>query len=176
MTKWVALLRGVNVGGNNKLPMADLKALCTGIWPDAAPQTYIASGNLIFDADGSAADVASALGQAISAKFGFEVLISVTQADTFQDAVAACPYDGSNGKGIHGFFCFAPPKPNWDHINKLAVAGEGVDIAGNIIWLHTPQGMSKSKLANSLTAAMGHAPMTARNLNTLRKVSEMLDG
>jgi len=58
MTKWVALLRGVNVGGNNKLPMADLKALCTGIWPDAAPQTYIASGNLILDADGSAADVA----------------------------------------------------------------------------------------------------------------------
>lgn len=176
MTKWVALLRGINVGGRNKLPMAALKDICVALWPDSAPQTFIASGNMIFDADGDATQIATMLGTAISDIHGFDVLVSVTETAAFQKLVKTCPFEGSNGKGIHGFFCFTPPSPNWEHINKLAVTGEGVEIYHNLVWLHTPQGISKSKLANGLTAALGHAPMTARNLNTLQKLSEMLDG
>ena len=176
MTTWVALLRGINVGGQKKLPMASLVEVCMGLWPESTPRTYIASGNLIFDATGDSTTLATELGAVMNAKFGFEVLVSVTEAGAFQKLVKTCPYAGTNGKGVHGFFCFTVPSPNWDHINKLKVGGEAIEFYHNIVWLHTPQGIGKSKLANALTATMGHAPMTARNMNTLKKLSEMLDG
>ena len=55
------------------------------------------------------------------------------------------------------------------------IAGEGLVQDGLVVWLHTPQGISKSKLADNLGHVIGHVPTTARNLNTLRKLVEMLD-
>ena len=71
MTRYVALLRAVNVGGTGKLPMADLKSICA----DAGftrVETYIASGNVVFDAKGGAASVKSALEARLLAYFGEE--------------------------------------------------------------------------------------------------------
>lgn len=68
MARWVCLLRGINVGGKNKLPMADLRAICEALWPDCNPRTMIASGNLIVTVEGTAAELANALGKAILQK------------------------------------------------------------------------------------------------------------
>ena len=62
MTKWVVLLRGINVGGRNKLPMAGLRDICQALWPESQPRTYIASGNLIIEAAGDASVIATDLG------------------------------------------------------------------------------------------------------------------
>ncbi len=175
MTKWVAILRGINVGGHNRLPMADLRDLSMGLWPACDPQTYIASGNLIFETDGRAPELASELGTAIKTQSGLDVLVLVMKADKFRAVVSQCPFDPAEGKGVHGFLCFVPPNPDWDKINSLKADPEGIEIIGNTVWLHTPDGISKSKLAERLTSCLGNVPMSARNLNTLRRLTEMLD-
>ena len=176
MTTWVALLRGINVNGQNKLLMGELIDICLALWPQSLPKTYIASGNLIFKADGDITELAAKLGGAIRAQFGFEVMVLITEAGKFQKLVRTCPYVGANGKGVHGYFFFTAPDPNWHHIDKLKVMGENIEVYHNIIWLHTPQGIGKSKLATGLAKTLGNAPMTSRSIKTLNKLSEMLDG
>ncbi len=72
-------------------------------------------------------------------------------------------------------FCFSKPVVDAARRDALMVAGEGVVQDGTVIWLHTPQGISNSRLAEKLGQVIGHVPTTARNLNTLRKLVEMLD-
>lgn len=175
MTVWVALLRGINVGGRNPLPMAGLCDICRALWPDSNPRTWIASGNLIFEAPVGAATLATDLGAAIKEIYGIDVPVLVLAEQVFRAAVAQCPYPDETGKGVHAFFCFTVPVVDTAKRDALMVAGEGLFHDGRIIWLHTPQGISTSKLATKLGPVTGHVPTTARNLNTLRKLVEMLD-
>ena len=68
MSAWAALLRAVNVGGNNKLPMAELKALCEGLGLGRV-QTYIASGNVVFASERSEADIRGAIEAALATRY-----------------------------------------------------------------------------------------------------------
>jgi uncharacterized protein (DUF1697 family) len=108
--KWVALLRGVNVGGANKVPMADLRALAEGLgWQDV--RSYIASGNLVFGAafGALAADLAGALRAVLFAQMGVDVAIRVVSHDEITKAVVACPWI-AQGNLVHVFFCWDAPK------------------------------------------------------------------
>lgn len=175
MSRWVALLRGISVGGNNRLPMQGLRDICVALWPDSNPQTYIASGNLIFDAPDGASTLATDLGAAIKEVHGLDVPVLVIAEEVFRTSVAGCPFANEEGKGVHGFYCFTGPTVDMAKRDALMVAGEGLVHDGTTIWLHTPQGVSKSKLAEKLGQVIGHVPTTARNFNTLRKLVEMLD-
>lgn len=175
MSKWVVLLRGINVGGNNRLPMQGLRDICTALWPESAPKTYIASGNLIINAPDGATTLATDLGAAIKEVYGIDVPVLVLAERVFRKSVAGCPFGGAEGKGVHGFFCFTPAQIDPQKRDALMVAGEEILQDGSLIWLHTPQGISKSKLAEKLGQVIGHVPTTARNLNTLRKLVELLD-
>lgn len=175
MTNWIALLRGINVGGNKKLPMADLRALADRLWPDIPSQTYIASGNLIFHADGSAKALADQLAQEIEAVFGFEVPVLVIQADDFAKMVVDCPFDVAEPKHVHGYFTFAPPQIDQELLDTLKTDSDHLIVTNNILWLHTAQGFSKSKLAERMIRVAG-VSLTARNLNSCRRLVEMLDG
>tara|TARA_R110002051_G_scaffold40694_1_gene84603 strand:+ start:19037 stop:19567 length:531 start_codon:yes stop_codon:yes gene_type:complete len=175
MTRWIGLLRGINVGGHNKLPMAGLRDICLALWPQSNPRTLIASGNVIFEADEGATTLAVDLGAAIKEVYGLDVPILVIEEHVFRASVAGCPFHAEEGKGVHGFFCFTQPSVDAAKRNALMVDGEGLAQDGTTIWLHTPQGISGSKLGEKLGQVIGHVPTTARNLNTLRKLVEMLD-
>ncbi len=175
MTKWVVLLRGINVGGRNKLPMAGLRDICQALWPESQPRTYIASGNLIIEAAGDASVIATDLGAAIKEVHGLDVPVLAIAARPFRAAVARCPFAPPEGKGVHGVFCFVAPVVDTAKRDALMVAGEGLVQDSTTLWLHTPQGISKSKLGEKLGQVIGHVPTTARNLNTLHKLVEMLD-
>lgn len=167
MNTFVALLRGINVGGNNKLPMADLRALCSGLGWEAV-QTYIASGNVVFRADGAETTLAEALKSALP----FDVSVMVREARELEACLRDCPISPEKGNLLHGFFCTHEPTLNMDLIDQFRT-DEDVVTVGRTVWLHTPGGFSKSKLAERFEKAISGTTVTARNLNTISKLVDM---
>lgn len=155
--------------------MEGLREICLAQWPDCRPSTYIASGNLIIDAADGAATLATDLGTKIKENYGIDIAILVLAESVFRMSVANCPFGEPQGKAVHGFFCYADAKIDPQKRDAFIAEGEGLLQDGKVIWLHTPQGIGKSKLAEKLGQVIGHVPTTARNMNTLRKIVEMLD-
>ncbi|MCX7299944.1 MAG: DUF1697 domain-containing protein [Rhodobacterales bacterium] len=175
MQDWVALLRGVNVGGGNKVPMADLRQLAEGLgWTGV--RTYVASGNLVFRAEGQAGPMADALRGAMRDGIGVDVPVVVLPGDAVRDALAACPFDPDAGKQVHVMFLFGPITVDEALRDSLRASSETLVVDGTRAWLHTPEGFGTSKLATKIDRVIRGAPMTVRNLNTLRALVEMLDG
>lgn len=167
----VALLRGINVGGAKKIPMAELRMLCAGLgWRDV--QSYIASGNLVFRASGDG--LAAALEAAIAARFGFDVPVIVLEADQMRAARDDCPFAPEDDRHVHAAFLFADAAPDRALFDKWKAEGDGFEARGRIAWLHCPGGFGRSKLAERFEKLAG-APLTARNLATVRKLNDMLD-
>ena len=167
MQTFVALLRGINVGGNNALPMDDLKSICAGLgWTDV--RTYIASGNVVFQADGGAEALAASLHGALP----FDVPVAVLPASEMKARLSHCPIVPNEGKLLHAFFCMDAPDVDQDVI-ALYRTDEEVVVKGHTVWLHTPSGFSTSKLAERFDRVITGTTYTARNVNTVRKLVEM---
>lgn len=172
MAYWVALLRGVNVGGNNKVPMAQLRALAEGLgWENV--QSYIASGNLVFETEGSAVELASELSAAMQQELGIDVPILVLPGAAIHAALADCPYQPEKPNLVHGFFLWAEPVLDEALLEALRRPSEAFEVRGAMAWLHTPEGFSTSKLADRIDRVLG-VKITARNLNTIGKLASML--
>jgi uncharacterized protein (DUF1697 family) len=175
MSRFIALLRAVNVGGR-KVPMADLRALCGDLgWKKVA--TYIQSGNIVFDAKGKPEALECELEAAIAKKFGFDVPVIVRSAAQWGRIVAGNPFARA-----------AEETPNWvllglakqalkpDAAAAIAakgVAGEKVEAAGEALWFHYPEGVGTSKLTPALIDRAAGSPVTARNWRTVLTLEEM---
>ncbi len=171
-SNWVALLRGINVGGGNKVPMAELRTLCAGLgWRDV--KSYIASGNLVFSADDTAHDLADNLRAAMSEQMGVDVPVLVLPAETVSRALSECPFAPERGNLCHVFFLWNTPVVDWDAYAAHRIPSEELRVEGQVAWLHTPEGFGRSKLAEKLPKVITGTEMTARNLNTIRKLVEM---
>lgn len=175
MTRWVALLRGVNVGGGNKVPMADLRRLCEGLgWTGV--RSYIASGNLVFEAEGLAEELAADLRLAMVDGMGVDVPVLVLPGEAVRQAAAECPFDPEDGRKVHALFLMGEVTVDRDLFESLKATGDGLELTPGVAWLHTPGGFGTSKLADRLGRILVGADFTARNLNTLARLVEMLDG
>jgi uncharacterized protein (DUF1697 family) len=175
MQDWVALLRGVNVGGGNKVPMAELRRLAEGLgWTGV--RTYVASGNLVFRAGGEAGALAEALRGAMKDGIGVDVPVVVLPGDAVRAALAACPFSPDAGKHVHVLFLFGPVTVDAALLGSLKLPSETLVMEDTRAWLHTPEGFGTSKLAAKMDRVIRGGPMTGRNLNTLRALVEMLDG
>src|SRR5580704_6241838 len=152
----VALLRGINLGGRNKVAMADLRALVTELG-HADVSTYIQSGNVLFSAPGDADAVALALAmtEAIAAKLGVTSPVVVLTRDELAAVVAANPFpDEPDPKRVHAVVLSEPPGTELAARLDAAAAtaaGKGDPSAavtiGRTIYLHTPAGYGNSDLA-----------------------------
>ena len=158
MASHVALLRGINVGGRNKVPMADLREVVASLGHTGVT-TYIQSGNVLFDtAETDTARLAAALETAIGDRFGIWASVVVLSRDELAGVLAANPYqDEPNPKLVHVVFLNAdPPEDLLDRIAaaESAVAAKGsrdtVQAAGRALFLHTPDGFGTSELAQVL--------------------------
>jgi uncharacterized protein (DUF1697 family) len=154
----VALLRGINVGGRNKVPMAELREVVAALGHDGVT-TYIQSGNVLFTtADTDNAKLAAALESAIEGRFGLWSSVVVLSRDELAGVLAASPYqDEPNPRLVHVVFLNAePPRDLLDRIEAAvkAAAAKGsrdtVDAAGHALYIHTPDGFGKSELAQNL--------------------------
>ena len=149
--------------------MEDLRGICADLgWSDV--RTYIASGNVVFSANGSEADLAAVCEAALP----FETSVFVRSGAEFQQALAACPFPVTAGKLVHGYFCDVRPTPDQGFIKKFQ-STEQLAQRGSMIWLYAPDGFARSKLAENMHRVLPNCKHTARNLNTIQKLSEMLD-
>jgi uncharacterized protein (DUF1697 family) len=191
MASHVALLRGINVGGRNKVPMADLREVVTSLGHTEV-STYIQSGNVLFStADTDNAKLAAALESAIEDRFGIWSSVVVLSRDELARVLAANPYpDEPNPRMVHVVFLSAePPGELLTRISAAegAVAAKGsrdsVQAAGQVLFLHTPDGFGTSELAQTVfkiitPPAKGKKhglAATARNLATATKLLSLCD-
>ena len=174
MKRWVALLRGINVGGGNRVPMAELRTLATSIgWRDV--QSYIASGNLVFQADGNPDGLEAVLRSAMADRLDVDVPVFILSAGMFRNALAGCPFEPQDGRHVHGFVLRSKPRFDTRSYIALKKENEELDVRGRMAWLHAPDGVGRSKLAEKLDKVIAGTEMTGRNLNTLRELARMLD-
>ena len=175
MNTYIALLRGINVGGNHKLPMKELVSILEEIgFEDAA--TYIQSGNAVFRSKRkSAPRISKQIGAAIKEKRGFEPRVHVIGLDELQQAMASNPYPDAEEepKTLHlGFLEHNPKDADLDAMDELSAANESFSISGCMFYLHAPDGIGRSKLADKAERLLG-VSMTLRNWRTVTKVCEL---
>lgn len=167
MQTYVALLRGINVGGNNRLPMDDLTSICTDLgWQDV--RTYIASGNVVFRTEGGDEALAAALHKALP----FDVPVVVLRASELKARLSHCPIVPNEAKNLHAFFCLDAPDVDQDVIAHYR-KDEKVVVKGHTVWLYTPSGFSNSTLAEHFNRVITGTAYTARNLNTVKTLVGM---
>lgn len=173
MTRQIALLRGVNVGGRNKLPMklfaGALEALgCENV------KTYIQSGNAVFDGAASPGDIAAAIKKAA----GFAPPVFLTTATAFRKTARANPFArqaAASGKSVHLFLLDAAPKADAvEALGALRRPREDFAVAGKALYLLSPEGVAESKIAEKIDRVLG-VTTTARNWNTVEKLIAMAE-
>ena len=184
MTTYVILLRGINVGGKNKVPMAKLKQFAEEQGFDKVV-TYIQSGNVVFTASGSADDTALAddLEKAIADELGVTCRVVVLTSAELARTVADNPFPGEpDPKRLHAIFLTAPAgEAAQVHLaqvrDKLGgkIGRDEVQIVGRTVYLHTPDGFGRSELAKALSRPRGPAEGTARNWATVTTLLAMCE-
>ena len=175
MGRFVALLRGINVSGHNKVPMAELRALAEEIGL-ADVRTYIQSGNLFFSAD-KQDGLEEKLETAIERRF-IPVPVIVRSAAEWARYPASNPFPEAaeaEPNRVMMMLSKAPPKPDAvAALQERARDGERIASAGGALWIHYPDGAGTSRLSPSLIDRLIGSPATARNWRTVLKIQEML--
>ena len=172
MTALVVLLRGVNVGGKNKLAMADLRGWLSDAG-FAQVQTYIQSGNIVLSAGAAAATVAGAVHDLIVDKAGLDVPVVVRTGEQVAAVVAANPFlaRGEEAGACHVAFGTAPAvEPD----RKANLPDEAIAV-GSDLFLFLPDGTARSKLAAAVARATDPA-YTVRNWRTVTKLADLAAG
>jgi len=179
MPTYVALLRGVNVGGRNKLPMQELRAALLGAGFSGVA-TYIQSGNVVLDADSRKPDaVAAAVSSVIETQFGFGVPATVRSANQLGAVIKNNPFlaRGCEPKALH--VAFLADRPDPAAVKELDPDRSPPDefiVAGEEIYLHYPNGAARSKLTNAWFDSKLRTMSTVRNWNTVLKLFERAGG
>ncbi|WP_411107133.1 DUF1697 domain-containing protein [Streptomyces sp. cmx-4-9] len=175
---YAALLRGINVGGNKKVPMAELRAVLEGLGHDGV-QTYLQSGNAVFST--AAADpvaLARGLEAAVEAHFGFRVPCLVVDGAYLRAVVDACPFPAAEleGRQLHAvFFSEQPGAERFAALDEAAYLPEEYRLGDRVLYLYAPDGLGRSKLGEALArpAVVKGIDVTSRNWNTVVKLVEL---
>jgi uncharacterized protein (DUF1697 family) len=166
MTRYIALLRAVNVGGTGKLPMADLKSICEDLG-FARVETYIASGNVVFESKAAPSKVKAELEACLLEYAGKPIGVVVRTAAEMRAVLKANPFRDAEGKYTYAIFLDrSPPHDALGRVTGQSV--EKMSLGEREIFVHYPSGMGRSKL--KIPAAKTG---TARNMNTVAKLAEM---
>ena len=188
MATHVALLRGINLGGKNKVAMSDLRTLVTELG-HADVSTYIQSGNVLFTAraDADTSTLATVMTEAISVRLGVNSPVVVVSRSGLAEIVAANPFPGEpDPRRVHAVVLSEPPWPELETKldaarAKSAAAGGGDQVVavGRTLYLHTPEGYGRSILAEALlrivSSPKSGATGTARNWATMTKLLELCE-
>ncbi|WP_367320154.1 DUF1697 domain-containing protein [Streptomyces sp. HUAS ZL42] len=178
MTMYAALLRGINVGGSRKVPMAELRTLMTGLGHDAV-RTHLQSGQAVFGSDhGDEESLAAGLAQAIEKQFGFPVDVIVRDHAYLKAVAEACPFPAAEleAKQVHVTYFSAPVgAERFAEIDPAAYLPEEFRLGDRALYLYAPDGLGRSKLAEHLSKPRINKGLiaTTRNWNTVVKLVEL---
>lgn len=178
MVKYVALLRGINVGGNNKVEMKKLKEIMQTL-SFKNVSTYINSGNILFESKYLDKEkLAKKIEEAISKKFGFSIPTVVRNEGDIKKLLNSIPKNWENNTEQKTDILFL-----WDKFDNKKTLGlikqaKGIDnliyIKGEIVWNISRKNYSKSGM-NKFIGTVVYKNMTARNINTVRKLFEIMN-
>jgi uncharacterized protein (DUF1697 family) len=172
MATYVALLRGVNVGGNRKLPMKELAPALAELGLEDVV-TYIQSGNVVFRGPAGKAKVAAQLEQAIDRRFGLDVTVMLRTPAELKKVIAANPY-AKDTANVH--VAFLDRKPAAAAVKKLDPDRSPPDefaVVGSEVYLHFPNGYGRTKLGGDYLERVLGVRATARNWRTVTKLLEL---
>lgn len=168
----ILFLRGVNVGANRKLPMADLRALLAGLGLTGVT-THIQSGNAVFRDPQARADLAGRISDAIGAAFPFRPEALVLDLPALDAVLAANPYRAApDPSRVQIGFLTGAGAADTDRLDTLTAPGEGWHLTGAALYLHLPLGTGRSKLAAGAEKAV-RTPMTMRNQRVAEAVAAL---
>jgi uncharacterized protein (DUF1697 family) len=171
--RYAALLRGINVGGNKKVSMAQLRELLGGLsYTEVA--TLLQSGNAVFTSPKrSSSTLASTIAGAIAAEFGMDVKVMIRTAGELADVVARNPMLGEPENPSRFFVAFLSAAPEPDRVAEIEAESFGADkiwISGSEAFLWCPAGAADTRLSNAVIEKRLRVASTSRNWNTVRKL------
>ncbi|MFE1910902.1 DUF1697 domain-containing protein [Streptomyces anandii] len=181
MTTYAALLRGINVGGGRKVPMAELRALIEELGHTGV-RTHLQSGQAVFTAgQGDEDSLAAELAAAIEKRFGFPVDVIVRDHAYLRAVAEACPFPAAElaPKQLHVTYLSAQSDPErYAGIDQAAHLPEEFRLGDRAVYLYAPDGLGRSKLAEQLsrTRVTKGVVATSRNWNTVLKLVELTAG
>jgi len=178
MNKFISILRGINVSGQKKILMADLKAMYKALGFSSVI-TYIQSGNVIFETDiDDAKQLATMIKNQIKKQTSFDVPIIIRSHKQIKSIIANCPYgkvdleqDGT--KTLVTFLSDTPNKTKITDLLNIVKAPETLFIEAQDVYLHCPNGYGKTKLSNVFLERKLGVQATTRNWKTLLKLDEL---
>jgi uncharacterized protein (DUF1697 family) len=173
MARYVALLRGINVGRHKRMPMADLRDLLSGLgYTDV--KTLLQSGNAVFSASTrSTASVERAIEKAVVGRFGFDVRVLVRTRDEIEAAVAANPLPVPDGSRFLVSFLDRDPAARVRQLDPAEFEPERFAIGTRVLYVWCARGFMDSRLLPELSDERLGVVATARNWNTVTKLLAM---
>lgn len=175
--RYVALLRGINVGGKNRLPMADLRDIFTAAGC-AAVRTYIQSGNAVFEAPQDLAEaVPELVAQTIFERFGYDTAVVMRSGEELREVAVSNPFDTSGDpRFLH--VAFLADTPSAEAVSSLDPYRSPPDefaVRGRDVYLRYPNGVARSKLTNDYLTSRLKTVSTMRNWRTVHRLLEMVE-
>jgi uncharacterized protein (DUF1697 family) len=173
--RYVALLRGINLGGRNKVSMPDLRALFAGLGAEDVA-TYVQSGNVIFTSADSSGNLSDAIEQRIRRDLGLTVTVLLRTQPQLAKVLARNPFAGSSRKPTTLHVTFLAEKPKRARVGELDSERAEPDefrVVGQEIYLHCPNGYGRSKLTNAYFEKQLGVVATTRNWRTVTKLAEL---
>jgi uncharacterized protein (DUF1697 family) len=177
MTGYVAFLRGINVGGNKRIKMADLRRALENVGIDQ-PTTILQSGNVILESNADAEALIDIIETSIETSFGFHSDVIVRTKQEIERMVGNEPFDDgqlADPRMAHVMFMKSEPDPGAYHDLRAAYEGpEAMKLVGRDFFVHYPDGSGRSNLAGkTIEKALG-VTGTARNWNTVTKIYQTI--
>ena len=175
MKTYIALFRGINVGGHNILLMKDLVALLES-FGSSSVKTYIQSGNAVFrNEEEDPTKLSKGISTIINKNYGFEPKVLVLNLNEFEDAIVLNPYPEAEvePKTLHIYFLDSMPKnPNLDLLESIKRNNERFELRNKFFSLHSPDGIGRSKLAAQVEKSLD-VSVTSRNWRSVAKILAM---
>jgi uncharacterized protein (DUF1697 family) len=176
MKLYIALFRGINIGSTRSLPMRELVDLLAGLGLQNI-RTYIQSGNVIFEtAEDDTPQLAQRISRAVLDSRGFSPDVLLLEPADLEKAIVSNPYPEAERfpRTLHVFFLAAvPPNPDLEKLESLRQGSERFTLQDRLFYLHTPDGVGRSKLAAGIERALG-VPATGRNWQTVSRIMALV--
>lgn len=183
MTIYTALLRGINVGGKNKIKMAELRLLLEGAGL-VRVETYIQSGNVIFESEEGEEELKKKLEDKIRERFGFSVSVILRTSGQLEQLIKSCPYtererleaEAVNSEGESFYVCLLNQAPSEEEAKCLIPFVTELDdhrVQGREVYLLLRHSIRNSRLSDKLSLLGG--PITVRNWRTMEKLYSMVN-
>ncbi len=170
----VALLRGINVGGNRKIPMADLRLALQKAGFEQV-QTYIQSGNILWQSQAKPEVLARQVQQVVRDRFGFEVEVVVRTAEQWQHTIQSNPFPDQTDHLHVAFLGRAPSEARVQALQEAATGDDLWHLLGEDVYLFYPHGTAEAQLTHKVLEKHLQVSGTVRNWRTVLKVQQLLE-